>query len=68
MSTAIRETLRALMATLKTAGKNAAYLADVDAIVTHRGTQVQPGDVVCVFTKGGFGDIHQKLLTRFARR
>lgn len=57
-----------LMATLQAAGKNAAYLADADAIVAHCGTQVQPGDVVCVFSNGGFGDIHQKLLARFERR
>ncbi len=57
-----------LIADLKTAGKNAAYLPDVDAIVAHAGTHVQPGDVVCVFSNGGFGDIHQKLLARFGRR
>jgi len=56
-----------LMATIQAAGKNAAYLADADAIVAHCGTQVQPGDVVCVFSNGGFGDIHQKLLARFGR-
>jgi len=57
-----------LIADLKAAGKNAAYLPDVDAIVAHAGTHVQPGDVVCVFSNGGFGDIHQKLLARFGRR
>jgi UDP-N-acetylmuramate: L-alanyl-gamma-D-glutamyl-meso-diaminopimelate ligase len=57
-----------LMATLQAAGKNAAYLADADAIVTHCGTQVHPGDVVCVFSNGGFGDIHAKLLARFGRK
>ncbi len=57
-----------LMTELKTAGKKAAYLADADAIVTHAGTQVQPGDVVVVFSNGGFGGIHGKLLDRFGRR
>ena len=57
-----------LMQDLKTAGKNAAYLADADAIVGHAGSQVQPGDVVVVFSNGGFGGIHGKLLERFARR
>jgi UDP-N-acetylmuramate: L-alanyl-gamma-D-glutamyl-meso-diaminopimelate ligase len=57
-----------LIADLKAAGKNAAYLPDVDSIVTHAGTHVQPGDVVCVFSNGGFGDIHQKLLARFGRK
>jgi UDP-N-acetylmuramate: L-alanyl-gamma-D-glutamyl-meso-diaminopimelate ligase len=57
-----------LITELKAAGKNAAYLPDADAIATHAGTEVQPGDVVCVFSNGGFGDIHAKLLKRFARR
>jgi len=57
-----------LMADLKNAGKNAAYLPDADAIVAHAATQVHPGDVVCVFSNGGFGDIHAKLLARFGRR
>ena len=57
-----------LLLDLRTAGKNAAYLADADAIVAHAGTQVQPGDVVVVFSNGGFGGIHGKLLERFGRR
>lgn len=57
-----------LMTDLKTAGKNAAYLADADAIVAHAGTQVQPGDIVVVFSNGGFGGIHGKLLERFSRK
>ena len=42
--------------------------ADADAIVAHLATKVQGGDIVCVFSNGGFGDIHQKLLTRLGRR
>ncbi len=57
-----------LMQDLKSAGKSAAYLPDADAIVHHAGSQVQPGDVVVVFSNGGFGGIHSKLLDRFARR
>ena len=57
-----------LMLDLKSAGKNAAYLPDADAIVAHAATQVQPGDVVVVFSNGGFGGIHGKLLERFGRR
>ena len=57
-----------LMQDLKAAGKNAAYLADADAIVTYAGSHVQPGDVVVVFSNGGFGGIHGKLLERFGRR
>ncbi|MCO5053150.1 MAG: UDP-N-acetylmuramate:L-alanyl-gamma-D-glutamyl-meso-diaminopimelate ligase [Verrucomicrobiae bacterium] len=57
-----------LMNDLRAGGKNAAYLANAEAIVAHAATQVQPGDVVCVFSNGGFDDIHQKLLARFEQR
>jgi UDP-N-acetylmuramate: L-alanyl-gamma-D-glutamyl-meso-diaminopimelate ligase len=53
-----------LIQDLKTSGKNAAYLPDVDAIVDHVSKGVEGGDVVCVFTNGGFGGIHGKLLER----
>ena len=56
-----------LMADLKAAGKDAAYLPDVDSIVAHMGTKVQPGDLVVVFSNGGFGGIHGKLLERFGK-
>ena len=57
-----------LMQDLKTAGKIAAYLPDVDAIVQHMAQSVQGGDVVCVFTNGEFGGIHEKMLERLGRR
>jgi UDP-N-acetylmuramate: L-alanyl-gamma-D-glutamyl-meso-diaminopimelate ligase len=57
-----------LLRDLKDLGKDAAYLPDVDSIVAHMGTKVQPGDVVCVFSNGGFGGIHGKLLERLGRR
>jgi UDP-N-acetylmuramate: L-alanyl-gamma-D-glutamyl-meso-diaminopimelate ligase len=57
-----------LMQDLKTAGKDAAYLPDADAIVAHIAKSVQGGEVVCVFSNGGFGGIHGKLLERLARR
>ena len=57
-----------LMADLKSAGKDTAYLPDADAIVKHLGSQAQPGDVVVVFSNGGFGGIHGKLLERLGRR
>jgi UDP-N-acetylmuramate: L-alanyl-gamma-D-glutamyl-meso-diaminopimelate ligase len=55
------------MQDLKTSGKNAAYLPDVDSIVAHVSKNVQGGDIVCVFSNGGFGGIHGKLLERLAR-
>ena len=56
-----------LMEDLKGSGKAAAYLPDVEAIVAHVVKHVQGGDVVCVFSNGGFGGIHGKLLERIGR-
>ena len=39
---------------------------DVDAIVNHLAQHAQGGDVVCVFSNGGFGGIHGKLLDRLS--
>ena len=57
-----------LMKDLAATGKPTAYLADVDAIVAHLRKEVQGGDVVCVFSNGGFGNIHARLLDTFGRR
>jgi UDP-N-acetylmuramate: L-alanyl-gamma-D-glutamyl-meso-diaminopimelate ligase len=57
-----------LMQDLKSAGKNAAYLPDADAIVQHVAKAAEGGDVVCVFSNGAFGGIHGKLLERLGRR
>ena len=53
-----------LMRDLQATGKPAAYLPDVDAIVNHLAQHAGGGDVVCVFSNGGFGGIHAKLLDR----
>ena len=53
-----------LMADIKNLGKASAYLPDADAIVDHVGKGAEGGDVVCVFSNGGFGNIHNKLLDR----
>jgi UDP-N-acetylmuramate: L-alanyl-gamma-D-glutamyl-meso-diaminopimelate ligase len=57
-----------LMQDLKTLGKEAAYLPDVDSIVAHVGKGAQGGDIVCVFSNGGFGGIHGKLLERLGKK
>jgi UDP-N-acetylmuramate: L-alanyl-gamma-D-glutamyl-meso-diaminopimelate ligase len=57
-----------LMLELKEAGKDAVYLPDVEAIVAHVGKHAEGGDVVCVFSNGGFGNIHAKLLERLGKR
>jgi len=57
-----------LMQQIGATGKPTAYLPDADAIVAHLGRQTQGGDVVVVFSNGGFGGIHAKLLQRLGRR
>jgi UDP-N-acetylmuramate: L-alanyl-gamma-D-glutamyl-meso-diaminopimelate ligase len=57
-----------LMSDLKSAGKAAAYLPDVNAIVAHLAKNAQGGDVICVFSNGGFDGIHGKLLAGLGRR
>jgi UDP-N-acetylmuramate: L-alanyl-gamma-D-glutamyl-meso-diaminopimelate ligase len=57
-----------LMQDLKDAGKQAAYLPDTDTIVGHLIQHVQGGEVICVFSNGGFGGIHEKLLKRMGAR
>src|SRR6266542_4576179 len=51
-----------LMQDLQASGKAAAYLPDAEAIVGHVAKSAQGGDVVCIFSNGGFGGIHEKLL------
>lgn len=57
-----------LMNDLKTAGKEAAYLPDVDAITAYMKNKVMGGDVVVVFSNGGFGGIHTRLLQLFSNK
>jgi UDP-N-acetylmuramate: L-alanyl-gamma-D-glutamyl-meso-diaminopimelate ligase len=56
-----------LMQDLKTSGKDAAYLPDVDAIVAHIAKHARGSDIVCVFSNGGFGGIHEKLPERLGK-
>jgi len=57
-----------LMQDIGATGKPTAYLPDADAIVAHIASQVHGGDVVVVFSNGGFGGIHAKLLARLNTR
>jgi UDP-N-acetylmuramate: L-alanyl-gamma-D-glutamyl-meso-diaminopimelate ligase len=57
-----------LMQDLKASGRDATYLPDADSIVAHVAKNVQGGDIVVVFSNGGFGGIHGKLLERLGRR
>ena len=56
-----------LIQALLAEGKQAAYLPDADAIVTHLVKHSQGGEVICVFSNGGFGGIHTKLLQRLGK-
>jgi UDP-N-acetylmuramate: L-alanyl-gamma-D-glutamyl-meso-diaminopimelate ligase len=55
-----------LIEELQAGGKPAFYLPTADAIVEKLGECVKAGEVICVFSNGGFGGIHDKLLGRFA--
>jgi UDP-N-acetylmuramate: L-alanyl-gamma-D-glutamyl-meso-diaminopimelate ligase len=57
-----------LMQDIQAAGKPTAYLAEVDQIVEHLTRNTEGGDVICVFSNGGFGNIHSKLLNRLGAR
>ena len=57
-----------LIQDLKVSGKPAAYLPDVEAIVSNVTNRAQGGEVVVVFSNGGFGGIHGKLLERLGHK
>ena len=53
-----------LMGDLRAAGIPAQYMPNVDAIVEHVAQSARDGDVVCVFSNGGFDGIHTKLIEK----
>ncbi|MGV3772698.1 MAG: UDP-N-acetylmuramate:L-alanyl-gamma-D-glutamyl-meso-diaminopimelate ligase [Verrucomicrobiales bacterium] len=53
---------------LKQTGKPAWYLKDAEEIVGRLVPEVAANDVICVFSNGGFGGIHDLLLKRIAER
>jgi UDP-N-acetylmuramate: L-alanyl-gamma-D-glutamyl-meso-diaminopimelate ligase len=56
-----------LMEELRGSGKETSYLPDVESIVAHIAAGARVDDVVCVFSNGGFGGIHGKLLERLTK-
>lgn len=52
-----------LVSDIAATGKEAMTLADADAIVEHLKPKLSEGDVVAIMSNGGFGGIHEKLLT-----
>ena len=57
-----------LMADIRSSRKEAVYLPNADAIVAHLAQHALGGDIICVFSNGGFDGIHSKLLARLGRR
>lgn len=57
-----RFSLEQLIEGLQRRGRDALSLPDVDAIVDHLKTRVEPGDHVVFMSNGGFGGIHGKML------
>src|SRR5262249_46881649 len=57
-----------LMQDWRRLGQAAAYPPDVAAIVNYVTSRAEGGEVVVVFSNGGFGGIHTKLLERLARK
>jgi UDP-N-acetylmuramate: L-alanyl-gamma-D-glutamyl-meso-diaminopimelate ligase len=57
-----------LIQDIKASGKSAAYLPDPDSIVAHLRKETCGGDIVCVFSNGGFGGIHEKLINSLGKR
>jgi UDP-N-acetylmuramate: L-alanyl-gamma-D-glutamyl-meso-diaminopimelate ligase len=51
-----------LIAELRKSGRPAFYLPTADAIVEEIRGRAKKPDVICVFSNGGFGGIHEKLL------
>ncbi len=54
---------RALIDAILQQGKPAFALPDADQIVTHIIPELRSGDVVAIMSNGGFGGIHEKILT-----
>ena len=62
LPSAVRLDAERLVREVSASGKSATYLAGVDDILNHLCGSARSGDVICIFTNGGFGGIHQKLL------
>ncbi len=57
-----------LVKDLTSRGKAARFLPHVEEIVSFLVRSVRPGDVVAVLSNGGFGGLHERLLTSLERR
>lgn len=52
-----------LVEDIKLQGKPAMSFPDADAIVAHLAPELKEGDVVAIMSNGGFGGIHEKILS-----
>ena len=52
-----------LVEDIKLQGKPAMSFPDADAIVEHLAPELKDGDVVAIMSNGGFGGIHDKILS-----
>ena len=57
-----------LVRDLAALGKSARFLPGAEAIAAHLAAHAAPGDVVAVMSNGGFGGLHEKLLTGLQAR
>ena len=55
--------VRELVKAIESTGKSAFLFADANEIVRHLAPELRENDVVAVMSNGGFGGIHDKLLT-----
>jgi UDP-N-acetylmuramate: L-alanyl-gamma-D-glutamyl-meso-diaminopimelate ligase len=58
---------RALIDAISKQGKPAFALPDAAEIVTHLVPELREGDVVAIMSNGGFGGIHERILTALRR-
>ena len=57
-----------VVAALRVMGKGAEYIPAPDDIVAHLRAAARPGDVVVIMSNGGFGGVHEKLLSALESR
>ncbi|HEU4835281.1 MAG TPA: UDP-N-acetylmuramate:L-alanyl-gamma-D-glutamyl-meso-diaminopimelate ligase [Pyrinomonadaceae bacterium] len=58
---------RALIEAISQQGKPALALPDADEIIKHLVPELREGDVVAIMSNGGFGGIHERILTALRR-
>jgi UDP-N-acetylmuramate: L-alanyl-gamma-D-glutamyl-meso-diaminopimelate ligase len=57
-----------IVSALRATGKKAEASASIDAIIENLTRETQAGDVIAILSNGGFGGIHQKLLSALAAK